>query len=44
MRASGHFDHGGLRFLGCEVTGAKLAFDSDDLIYDVCFTDDDFVA
>ena len=44
MSASGHFDHGGLRFLGCEVTGAKLALYSDGFIYDVCFPNDDIVA
>ena len=44
MRASGQFDVGGLRFLGCEVTGAKLALYSDDFIYHVCYEDDDFVA
>ena len=44
MRASGHFDDGGLRFLGCEVTGAKLLDGSRDFIYPVCYEDDDFVA
>jgi hypothetical protein len=44
MRAVGQFDHGGLRFLGCEVTGAKLAFDSAAFIYHVCFPNDDLVA
>ena len=44
MRASGHFDDGGLRFLGCEVTGAKLSLYSAAIIYHVCFPDDDLMA
>ena len=44
MRALGQYDYGGLRFLGCEVTGAKLAVDSAVFIYHVCFSDDDLVA
>ena len=44
MRASGQFEDGGLRFLGCEVTGAKLALYSAAIIYHVCFPDDDLVA
>ena len=44
MKALGHLKAGGLRFLGCEVTGAKLALYSAAIIYHVCFPDDDLVA
>jgi hypothetical protein len=30
MKALGQLEHGGLRFLGCEVTGAKLVASSRD--------------